>query len=91
MTKTPTAPEPAPVDLVREAAAVTARAHRLRAQMDTVNERRREIIAELIEQGIPQLMVARMLDLSRQRITQYVDELRKSGRLPAAGDDCDAG
>lgn len=78
---------PVTVDLVREAVEVSRRARRLTAQVDAVNRRRREIIAALILSGLHQTEVARLLDLSRQRITQYVEELRASGQLPAAGDD----
>ena len=75
-------PIPASVDLVREAVEVTRRARRLAVQVEAVNLRRREIIAELIMAGLHQTEIARLLDLSRQRITQYVDELRAGGQLP---------
>jgi DNA-directed RNA polymerase specialized sigma subunit len=73
---------PVTVDLVREAVEVSRRARRLATQVEAVNLRRREIIAALILAGLQQTEVARLLDLSRQRITQYVDELRASGQLP---------
>jgi len=74
---------PVPLDLVHEAVEVARRARRLAVQVEAVNLRRREIIAALILSGLQQTEVARLLDLSRQRITQYVDELKASGQLPA--------
>jgi len=73
---------PVPLDLVREAVEVARRAHRLAVQVEAVNLRRREIIAALILSGLQQQEVARLLDISRQRVTQYVDELRAAGQLP---------
>ena len=70
---------------------MTRRARRLQAQVEAINKRRREIIAALIGAGLRQQEVARLLDISRQRITQYVEELRAEGLLPpaVAGDDDD--
>jgi len=81
----------ATLELVQDALAMTRRARRLQAQVEAINKRRREIIAALIGAGLRQQEVARLLDISRQRITQYVEELRAEGLLPpaVAGDDDD--
>ena len=71
--------------LVQDALTVTRKARRLAAQIEVVNLRRREIIAALIGAGLRQNEVARLLDISRQRITQYVEELRAAGELPPSG------
>lgn len=71
-----------PLKPLRDAAALTAKARRLQRQVDAVNARRREIIAELIRLGLNQREIARHLDLSPQRVSQYVAELRADGTLP---------
>jgi len=77
------------LELVQDALAMTRKARRLQAQVEAINRRRREIIAALIGAGLRQQEVARLLDISRQRVTQYVDELRAEGLLPPAGDEDD--
>jgi predicted transcriptional regulator len=67
---------------VQDALTVTRKARRLAAQVEAINKRRREIIAALILRGLRQNEIARLLDISRQRITQYVEELRASGEIP---------
>lgn len=76
----------ATLELLQDALTVTRKARRLAAQVEAVNLRRREIIAALIGAGLRQNEVARLLDISRQRITQYVDEMRAEGLLPPAGE-----
>lgn len=68
-------------DPIHEAREVSRKARALQKQVDAVNARRREIIAELFNAGLSQGEIARLLDLSRQRITQYVAELREAGMI----------
>lgn len=62
---------------------VARKARRVSRQLDAIEARRREIVAQLIELGLEQSDVARLLDISRQRVSQIVAALREDGRLPA--------
>jgi len=73
-----------PLELIQDARLVTRNARRLEGQIATINARRRELVAQMYEQGLIQAEIGRLLDISRQRVTQYVEDLRASGRLPAA-------
>lgn len=73
---------PTVADPIHEARKVTKDARRIQKQLDAVNARRRQIIALLLAHGLTQAEVARQLDISRQRVTQYVDELRAAGVIP---------
>ena len=84
-----TATMPTVADPIHEARKVTKDARRIQKQLDEVNARRREVIAELIRLGLTQAEIARQLDITRQRVTQYVDELRAAGVLPPKADDDD--
>ena len=67
----------------RRARALAKAAHKAAEQVAAINARRREIIAELLAYGLTQNEIAGLLDLSRQRITQYVNETREVRELVA--------
>lgn len=66
-------------DPIHEAREVRRKARAIQKQVDEVNRRRREVIAELFRAGLTQAEIARLLDVSRQRVTQYANELRDAG------------
>lgn len=82
---------PVGADPIHEAREVARQTRAVNKKLDAVNARRREVIVELLAMGLTQSEVARHLDLSRQRVTQYVAELREAGLIPALVVEDDAG
>ena len=72
-------------ELVRDASRMMYEVRRVERLVETIHLRRLEIVAQLAEAGMRQSDIARLLDLSRQRVTQLIDRLREEGRLPPEG------